>query len=126
MSIQALGEQQWKIRWREGGHQRSLSVCGPYELAKKIERKKLSLRDENRHLDVKQEVYFPMSTLLQERGDEGRKICEALDELTIDTLESLRERSVFRWVEGWDNPRLRRSIQQLFWKVARLSKPVKS
>ena len=64
MSIQALGEQRWKIRWREGGHQRSLSVCGPYELAKKIERKKLSLRDENRHLDVKQEVYFPMSALL--------------------------------------------------------------
>ena len=61
----------------------------------------------------------------QERGDGGRKICEALDELTIEVLESLRERSVFRWVEGWDNPRLRRSIQQLFWKEARLSKPVK-
>ena len=65
MSIQALGEQKWKIRWREGGHQRSLSVCGPYELAKKIERKKLSLRDENRHLDVKKEVHFPMSALLE-------------------------------------------------------------
>ena len=64
MSIQPLGEQKWKIRWREGGLQRSLSVRGPYELAKKIERKKLSLRDENRHLDVKKEVHFPMSALL--------------------------------------------------------------
>ncbi len=36
----------------------------PYELAKKVERKKLSLRDENRHLDVKKDVNFPMAALI--------------------------------------------------------------
>src|SRR5262249_20174982 len=35
-----------------------------YELAKKIERKKLSARDENRHLDVKREINFRMSALI--------------------------------------------------------------
>ena len=37
---------------------------GSYELAKKIHRKKLSARDENRHLDVKREVNFRMSALI--------------------------------------------------------------
>jgi integrase len=32
-------------------------------LAKKIQRKKLSARDENRHLDVKKEINFPMTAL---------------------------------------------------------------
>ena len=63
---------------------------------------------------------------LRARGEMGRKICEALDERTIDVLESLREHGAVRWVDGWDNPRLRRNIQQLFSKVAPLSKAVKS
>jgi integrase len=39
-------------------------VHGPYELARKIERKKMSVRDENRHLDIKREVNFRMSELI--------------------------------------------------------------
>jgi hypothetical protein len=39
-------------------------VNGPYDLAKKIERKKLSARDENRHLEIRKEVYFPMKKLI--------------------------------------------------------------
>jgi hypothetical protein len=42
--------------WREGARQKSLRVHGSHELARKIERKKMSIRDENRHLDVKREV----------------------------------------------------------------------
>ena len=37
---------------------------GPKELAEKIERKKMSARDENRHLDIKREVNFRMTALL--------------------------------------------------------------
>jgi integrase len=35
------------------------------ELAKKIQRKRMSSRDENRHLDVKREINFRMSTLIE-------------------------------------------------------------
>jgi integrase len=54
----------WKIRWREQGRNRSLLVHGSHELAKKIHRKKLSARDENRHLDIKKEVNFRMTALI--------------------------------------------------------------
>ena len=64
MSIHKEGDGVYKIRWREGGRNRSLSVHGSHELAKKILRKKLSCRDENRHLDVKKEINFRMSALI--------------------------------------------------------------
>ena len=64
MSIHKVRDGVYKIRWREGGRNRSLIVHGPHELAKKIERKKLSGRDENRHLDVKREINFRMSALI--------------------------------------------------------------
>lgn len=41
-----------------------MRVRGAHELARKIERKKMSVRDENRHLDVKREANFRMSTLI--------------------------------------------------------------
>lgn len=64
MSIHEAGDGVWKIRWREGGRNRSVRVHGAHELAKKIERKKMSLRDENRHLDIKREVNFKTSALI--------------------------------------------------------------
>ena len=64
MSINKIGEQKWKIRWREGGRHLSQVVHGPRELARKIERKRLSARDENRHLDIKKEVRFRMAALI--------------------------------------------------------------
>jgi integrase len=54
----------FKIRWREQGRNRSLRVHGSHELAKKIHRKKLSARDENRHVDVKREANYRMTTLI--------------------------------------------------------------
>lgn len=50
MSIHKVRDGLYKVRWREGGHNRSVLVHGAHELAKKIERKKMSARDENRHL----------------------------------------------------------------------------
>jgi integrase len=64
MSIHKMRDGLWKVRWREGGRNRSTNVHGSHELAKKIERKKMSVRDENRHLDVKREVNFRMSSLI--------------------------------------------------------------
>jgi integrase len=64
MSIHKLAEGKYKIRWREGGRNKSQTVHGCRELAKKIERKKMSARDENRHLDVKREINFRMSALI--------------------------------------------------------------
>ena len=64
MSVHKVKKGVYKIRWREGGRNRSLNVHGCHELAEKIERKKLSARDENRHLDIKREVNFRMSTLI--------------------------------------------------------------
>ena len=63
MSIQRVRDGVWKVRWRQGGRHGSFWVHGSYELAKKIERKKLSARDENRHLDVRREVNCRMSAL---------------------------------------------------------------
>lgn len=66
MSIHKKSEKVFEVRWREGGRQKSLRVHGAYELARKIERKKMSLRDENRHLDVRREVNFRMSALIDQ------------------------------------------------------------
>lgn len=70
MSIQKKRDGVWLIRWREGGRNRSLQVHGSNELAKKIERKKMSARDENRHLNVRREVNFRMTALIQRYRDE--------------------------------------------------------
>src|SRR5688500_7677132 len=64
MSIHKEIDGVYRIRWREQGRNRSLRIHGPKELAIKIHRKKLSARDENRHLDVKKEKNFRMSALI--------------------------------------------------------------
>lgn len=64
MSIHRVEDGVYKIRWREGGRQPSLVVHGSHELAKKILRKKMSARDENRHLDIRKEINFRMSVLI--------------------------------------------------------------
>jgi integrase len=64
MSIHKKDEGVFEVRWREGGRNKGLRVHGAFELARKIERKKMSSRDENRHLDIKREVNFRMSALI--------------------------------------------------------------
>ncbi len=64
MSIHKKSDGMFEIRWREGGRNKSLRVRGSHELAKKVLRKKMSVRDENRHMDVKREVNFRMSALI--------------------------------------------------------------
>jgi integrase len=96
MSIHKERDGVYRIRWREGGRNRSVRVHGSYELAKKVERKKMSARDENRHLDVRREVNFRMSALIDRYEDEYGSKKKAYD----------REKSV---LEG-----IRRELGHLF------------
>ena len=90
MSIHAEADGVWKVRWREGGRNRSTRVHGGYELARKIERKKMSVRDENRHLDIKREVNYRMSTLIDRYGKEyGSKKRSSNREKSV--LEGIRK-----------------------------------
>jgi integrase len=73
VSIHKVRDGLYKIRWREGGRNRSLNVHGSHELAKKVLRKKLSARDENRHLDVKREVNFRVSALVDRYREQYAK-----------------------------------------------------
>jgi hypothetical protein len=40
MSVHRLRDGVWKIRWREGGHNRSLRLRGSYELVKRSNARK--------------------------------------------------------------------------------------
>jgi hypothetical protein len=65
LSIKKKSDVVYEIRWWEGGRNKSLTVHGALALAQKIERKKMSMRDENRHLDVKRETNFRMWELVE-------------------------------------------------------------
>jgi integrase len=87
-------------------------VHGSHELAKKIERKKMSARDENRHLDIKREVNFRMTALIDRYWDEygskkkssdrERSVLEGIrDELgTMFVRETEDGQAVNRWYQG--------------------------
>ena len=101
MSIRKMSHEVYEVRWREGGRQKSLWVHGAYQLALKVERKKLSLRDENRHLDVKREVNFRMSKLIDSYwAHYGAKKRSASREKSI--LEGIRDELGCRFVREVD------------------------
>src|ERR1700691_6502855 len=97
-----MSEGVFEVRWREGGRNKSLWVHGSHELARKIERKKMSVRDENRHLDVKREVNFRRSALIDRyRTHYGTKKRSANREKSV--LEGIRVelgRSFVREIDG--------------------------
>jgi integrase len=112
MSIHKENDDVWKVRWREGGRNRSIRVHGPYELAKKIERKKMSARDENRHLDVKREVNFRMQALIDRyRQEYGNKKESADRERSI--LEGISQEFKGMFVREVDGPAIDRWYQSL-------------
>lgn len=102
MSIHKKSDGVFEVRWREGGRNKSLRVHGAYELARKIERKKMSVRDENRHLDVKREVNFRMSALIDRYWTHyGVKKRSANREKSIlDGIRSDLGRSFVREIDG--------------------------
>ena len=111
MSIHKVSSGVYKIRWREGGRNRSLNVHGCHDLAQKILRKKLSRRDENRHLDVKKEVNFRMSALIdrywdqhaskKKSQDREKSILEGVrDELGTLFVREVDGTAVDRWYQN--------------------------
>jgi len=107
MSIHKIRDGLWKIRWREGGRNRSTRVHGSYELAKKVERKKMSVRDENRHLDVKREVNFRMSTLIDRYTKEYGSKKKSSDRET-SVLRRIRRELGNCFVREVDGPAIQR------------------
>ncbi|HEY7336487.1 MAG TPA: site-specific integrase [Bryobacteraceae bacterium] len=107
MSIHKARDGVWIVRWREGGRNRNVRVHGPYELAKKVERKKMSARDENRHLDVKREVNFGMSALIDRYWKEYANLKKSSDrERSI--LERIRREIGTHFVREVDGPAVQR------------------
>ena len=64
MSVRKKGKGIYVVRWREGDRHRSLKVHGTEEFARKVEREKLCLRDENRHPGIPKETLYRMSELI--------------------------------------------------------------
>ncbi|HXC71612.1 MAG TPA: site-specific integrase [Pyrinomonadaceae bacterium] len=111
MSIHKKSEGVFEVRWREGGRQKSLRVHGSHDLARKIERKKMSIRDENRHLDVKREVNLRMSALIdrywkqygikKRSADREKSILEGIrSELGKSFVREVDGNAVSRWYEN--------------------------
>ena len=64
MSVRKKEKGVYVVRWREGDRHRSLKVHGTEEFARKVEREKLCLRDENRHSGIPKETLHRMSELV--------------------------------------------------------------
>src|SRR5436190_20572413 len=111
MSIHKKSEGMFEIRWRQGGRHKSLLVHGGRELARKVERKKMSVRDENRHLDIKREVNFRMSALIDKywthygikkrSADREKSIVEGIrSELGKLFVREVDGNAITRWYEN--------------------------
>ena len=102
MSIHKMKKGVYKVRWREGGRNKSLRVHGSHELAKKILRKKMSVRDENRHLDVKKEINFRMTALIDRYWKEYgyKKRSQDREESILEGIRKSLGKLFVREVEG--------------------------
>src|ERR1041385_2708335 len=111
MAIRKRFEGVFEVRWRQGGRHKAVQVHGSYELARKIERKKMSVRDENRHLDIKREVNLRMSTLIdrywkqygikKRSADREKSILEGIrSELGRSFVREVDGDAVSRWYEN--------------------------
>ncbi len=109
MSIHKQADGICKIRWqKEGGIVVRSFMARSRELAKKILRKKMSIRDENRHLDVKKEVNFRMSALIDRYWEQHGSKKKSHDR-EKGILKGIREElggrlsgrwTVLRWISG--------------------------
>jgi integrase len=92
----------YKVRWREGGRNKSVRVRGPYALAKNIEHKKLAARAENRHLDIKKEVNFRMSALIDRYWEQygSKKKSQDREKSVLDGIRDQLGNRFVREVDG--------------------------
>ncbi len=111
MSVVKLSEGLYEVRWREEGRQKTKRIHGGFDLARKVIRKKLSTRDENRHLDVKKVINYRMSELIDRywthygikktSADREKSIVEGIrTELGQKFVREVDGLAVQRWYEN--------------------------
>jgi integrase len=101
MSVHKKADGLFEVRWREGGRQKSVRVRG-FDVAKKVQHKKLTNRDENRHLDVKKEINYKMSDLIDRywRQYGSRKASADRERSIVEGIRSELGRKFVREVDG--------------------------
>jgi hypothetical protein len=104
MSVRKKKKGIYEVRWREGGRHKSAKIHGSDELAKKVERKKLSIRDENRHLDVKKEINYKMSDLIDRYWEHygSKKASADRERAIVEGIRAELGRMFVREVDGID------------------------
>jgi integrase len=102
VSIHKLADGVFELRWREGGRNKSLRVHGSHELAKRVLRKKMSVRDENRHLDIKKDVNYRMSALIDRYWNSYgvKKRSASREKSVLDGIRSEMGRQFIREIDG--------------------------
>jgi integrase len=102
MSVVKLREGLYEVRWREEGRQRTKRIYGGYDLARKVLRKKLSTRDENRHLDVKKEINYRMTELIDRYWTHygSKKASADREKSIVEGIRSELGRKFVREVDG--------------------------
>src|ERR1700761_2786444 len=102
VSVVKLREGLYEVRWREEGRQKTKRIHGGYDLARKVLRKKLSTRDENRHLDVKREVNYRMTELIDRYWTHygSKKASADREKSVVEGIRSELGRKFVREVDG--------------------------
>ena len=102
MSVVKLREGLYEVRWREEGRQKTKRIHGGYDLARKVLRKKLSTRDENRHLDVKKEINCQMTELIDRYWTHygSKKASADREKSIVEGIRSELGRKFVREVDG--------------------------
>jgi len=102
MSIHKEAVGVYKIRWRLGGRNKSLRVYGSLALARKILHKKLSDRAESRHWDVRKEISYPMSLLIDRYWEAygSKKKSQDREKAIVDGIRNRLGKLFVREVDG--------------------------
>ncbi len=101
MSVHKKADGLFEVRWREGGRQKSVRIRG-FDVAKKVQHKKLTRRDENRHLDVKKEINYKMSELINRYWTHygSKKASADREKSIVEGIRSELGRKFVREVDG--------------------------
>jgi integrase len=104
MSVRKKEKGVYVVRWREGGRHKSAKVHGTGKRAKTVERKKLTLRDENRYLDVKKEINYSVSDLIDRYWTHygSKKASADREKSIVEGIRAERGRMFVREVDGID------------------------
>jgi integrase len=104
MSVRKKEKGVYVVRWREGGRHRSAKVHGSDKLAKSVEHKKLTIRDEKRYLDVKKEINYSMSDLIDRYWEHygSRKASADREKAIVEGIRAELGRKFVREVDGID------------------------